>query len=90
LDPIPDILLQRDWGFCLEDNQLKELIDEEYEVCIDSSLEPGFLTYGECFLPGDVSAEVLISCHVCHPSLAKDNLSGIGGVVGQTSQRRQV
>lgn len=65
------------WGFCLTHNQWIELRDEEYEVCIDSSLEPGFLTYGEYFLPGEVSDEVLISCHVCHPSLANDNLSGI-------------
>ena len=65
------------WGFCLSHKQLLELNDEEYEVCIDSSLEPGFLTYGEYFLPGETSDEVLISCHVCHPSLANDNLSGI-------------
>jgi aminopeptidase-like protein len=65
------------WGFCLSHNQLMELRDEEYEVCIDSSLEPGFLTYGEYILPGESSDEVLISCHVCHPSLANDNLSGI-------------
>ena len=44
---------------------------------IDSSLEPGSLTYGECYLPGETEAEVLISCHCCHPSLANDNLSGI-------------
>jgi aminopeptidase-like protein len=54
-----------------------ELSDEEYEVCIDSSLEPGFLTYGEYFIPGETSDEVLISSHVCHPSLANDNLSGV-------------
>jgi aminopeptidase-like protein len=65
------------WGFCLSHNQLMELRDEEYEVCIDSSLEPGFLTYGDYFLPGESSDEVLVSCHVCHPSLANDNLSGI-------------
>ena len=65
------------WGFCVAHNQLAKLNDEEYEVCIDSSLEPGFLTYGEYFLPGESSDEVLISCHVCHPSLANDNLSGI-------------
>ena len=65
------------WGFCLSHNQLMELKDEEYEVCIESSLEPGFLTYGEYILPGESSHEVLISCHVCHPSLANDNLSGI-------------
>ena len=65
------------WGFCLSHNQLMQLSDEEHEVCIDSSLESGFLTYGEYFLPGESSDEVLISCHVCHPSLANDNLSGI-------------
>jgi len=65
------------WGFCLSQRQLDGLEDGEYEVCIDASLEPGSLTYGECFLPGESSAEVLISCHVCHPSLANDNLSGI-------------
>ena len=65
------------WGFCLSQRQLDRLQDGEYEVCIDSSLEPGALTYGECYLPGQSTDEVLISCHVCHPSLANDNLSGI-------------
>jgi aminopeptidase-like protein len=49
----------------------------EYEVCIDSSLEDGHLTYGEYYLPGKSTDEVLISTHVCHPSLANDNLSGL-------------
>jgi aminopeptidase-like protein len=65
------------WGFCLSQRALDALEDGEYEVCIDSSLAPGALTYGECHLPGESSDEVLISCHVCHPSLANDNLSGI-------------
>jgi aminopeptidase-like protein len=49
----------------------------DYEVCIDSTLEDGHLTYGECVLPGRLSDEVLISAHACHPSLANDNLSGL-------------
>lgn len=65
------------WGFCLPHNQLMALEDSEYEVCIDSSLEDGHLTYGEFFLAGESTEEVLISCHVCHPSLANDNLSGL-------------
>lgn len=65
------------WGFCLSHRQLESLPDGEYEVCIDASLAPGFLTYGECYLPGDSTDEVLISAHVCHPSLANDNLSGV-------------
>jgi aminopeptidase-like protein len=67
----------RNWGFCLAHNQLLALPEDEYEVCIDSSLEPGHLTYGELRLNGRSSDEVLISCHVCHPSLCNDNLSGI-------------
>lgn len=65
------------WGFCLTHTQLLELSEDEYEVCIDSTLAPGHLTYGELLLRGRCSDEVLISCHICHPSLCNDNLSGI-------------
>lgn len=68
---------KEDWGFCLSHNQLLALKDGEYEVCIDSALQDGSLTLGEYYLPGRTSDEVLISCHVCHPSLANDNLSGL-------------
>ncbi len=67
----------RNWGFCLSQRRLETLAEGDYEVFIDTSLEPGFLTYGEYCLPGETNAEVLISCHCCHPSLANDNLSGL-------------
>jgi aminopeptidase-like protein len=67
----------RTWGFCLSQRKVDGLEDGDYEVVIDSTLEPGSLTYGECFLPGDRNDEVLLTTHVCHPSLANDNLSGI-------------
>ena len=65
------------WGFCMAHERLQQLDEGEYVVRIDSSLEPGSLTYGELILPGESEAEVLISCHCCHPSLANDNLAGI-------------
>jgi aminopeptidase-like protein len=68
---------KENWGFCLSHKQLSQLADEEYEVCIDSHLSSGSLTLGECYLAGQTSQEVLVSCHVCHPSLCNDNLSGI-------------
>jgi aminopeptidase-like protein len=68
---------KEDWGFCLSHNQLLALREGEYEVSIDSTLENGNLTYGECYLPGQTTDEILISCHACHPSLANDNLSGL-------------
>jgi aminopeptidase-like protein len=65
------------WGFCLTQRQRDALTDAEYEVCIDSTLADGHLTLGECVLPGREPHEVLFSCHICHPSLCNDNLSGV-------------
>jgi aminopeptidase-like protein len=66
-----------DWGFCLSHRQLQALAHGEYEVVIDSTLEDGTISYGECILRGQSEDEFLISTHVCHPSLANDNLSGV-------------
>jgi aminopeptidase-like protein len=68
---------RENWGFCMSHRQFMKLQNGDYEVCIDSSLEDGSLTYGEYFIKGDLSDEILFSCHVCHPSLANDNLSGV-------------
>jgi aminopeptidase-like protein len=70
----------RTWGFCLTKNEFDRLDEAEYEVVVDTTLEAGFLTYGECFLPGRHEDEVLLTTHVCHPSLANDNLSGIAAL----------
>jgi aminopeptidase-like protein len=67
----------RKWGFCVSHNQYKNWIEGIYQVKIDSEIKPGFLTYGEYYIKGKTEDEVLFSCHVCHPSLCNDNLSGI-------------
>ncbi len=69
---------QQRWGFCLSHRRFESLEEGDYEVVIDSTLEPGYLRWGELFLPGESEETVLFSAHVCHPSLANDNLSGIG------------
>jgi aminopeptidase-like protein len=79
----PDLIPYRtsyykeDWGFCLSHNDLSRLREGEYDVCIDSTLEEGSLTYGEYYLPGETRDEILVSCHSCHPSMCNDNLSGV-------------
>jgi aminopeptidase-like protein len=65
------------WGFCASKRLVDGLPEGDYEVCVDSTLADGHLTYAECLVEGRTSDEVLVSCHVCHPSLANDNLSGI-------------
>ena len=81
----------RTWGFCLSHRQLLELAPGEYDVVIDSTLEPGKLVYGELRLQGSSDDEVLVSTYICHPSLANDNLSGIAVatmLAKQLAQRR--
>ena len=64
------------WGFCMSEHQKQQLTDDEYEVCIDSTLEDGSLTYGELILPGETTDEIFFSTYLCHPSMANNELSG--------------
>lgn len=65
------------WGFCMAHRDLERLPDGLYEAVIDASLEDGSLTYGEFRRQGETDDEVLLSAHICHPSLANDNCSGL-------------
>jgi len=79
----PDLIPYRtsyyaeNWGFCMAHRELAALPDGIYEVEIDASLEEGSLTYGEYLHRGETEDEFLFSAHVCHPSLANDNCSGL-------------
>ncbi len=68
---------RRQWGFCLSHRVLQDLRPGDYQIVVDSTLAPGSLTYAECVLPGRSRQEVLFFTHICHPSLANDNTSGM-------------
>ena len=70
-----------DWGFCLTHKMFKSLKPGDYEVYIKSQIQPGFLNYGELYIPGLTDEEFLLSCYICHPSMANDSLSGVGLLV---------
>jgi len=85
LEKLPDAIPYRTsyynetWGFCISYRQYKELFKEgeEYEICIDSELKDGSLSLGELLIEGKSKKEYLISCYICHPSMANDSLSGV-------------
>ena len=70
---------RRDWGFAVTHTQYAALeqLGGPFDVVIDSELKTGSLTYGECLLPGRSRQEILLSCYICHPSMANDSLSGV-------------
>jgi aminopeptidase-like protein len=65
------------WGFCMSQRALEALPAGDYTAVIDSTLADGSLTYGEHVVAGTSEDEVLLSAHICHPSLANDNCSGL-------------
>jgi aminopeptidase-like protein len=84
LESQPDVIpyvtsyYKRRWGFCVPYATLNGFTEEAYDVCVDATLEPGSLSVGEWVLPGETDEEILFSTYVCHPSMANDQLSGIG------------
>ena len=79
----PDLIPYRtayyepDWGFCLTHRQLVGLPEDTYDVVIETTLTDGAMTFGELVKPGDTPNEILLSAHICHPSLANDNCAGL-------------
>ena len=64
------------WGFCISHDERTQLKDGKYRVFIESALDDGSLTYGECILNGETAQEIFLSTYVCHPSMANNELSG--------------
>ncbi len=79
----PDLIPYRtsyyrdNWGFCLPHRRRQALGNGTYHAVIDSDLSDGALTLGEVLIPGRLKEEVLVWSHICHPSIANDNLSGL-------------
>lgn len=69
---------KRRWGFCVAHDDLATWPEGNYQVHIDTSLNPGHVTVGEAILPGTdpQAGEILLSSYLCHPSMASNELSG--------------
>ena len=79
----PDVIPYRtsyyaeNWGFCVPHRLSESLREGFYDVVIDSTLKDGALIYGEHVHKGSSDDEILLTTHICHPSLANDNCSGL-------------
>ena len=64
------------WGFCMSDNDKKNLPKGKYHVVVDCKKEPGSMEVADLVIKGTSSKEIFFSTYVCHPSMANNELSG--------------
>ena len=75
---LPHLLLCRELGLLHGARPAAgRLPDGLYEVVIDSTLEDGISPTANICTAGRPRREFLLSAHICHPSLANDNCSGL-------------
>lgn len=67
---------KKNWGFCISENQRKTLKPGLYSVTIDSEFIDGAMTFGQVYIPGRVTSEILFTTYICHPMMANNELSG--------------
>jgi aminopeptidase-like protein len=82
---------KRTWGFCLTHAQRMSLTEQRYRAVIDATLQPGHMSYGEVFLPGESGRTILLSTYICHPSMANNELSGpvLAAALGRRLRREK-
>jgi len=65
------------WGFCLSDEQRRQLPEGTYRAVIDSEfVESEGVPFAHCVLQGESQAEIVLTSYLCHPSMANNELSG--------------
>ncbi|MGO9120334.1 MAG: DUF4910 domain-containing protein [Desulfomonilaceae bacterium] len=76
---------ERDWGLCCSRRLKDRLTDDYYQVLIDTQFSYSALKVGEIIAQGESDESIVLCCHLCHPSMANDGLSGV--VVGMEVMR---
>jgi len=72
---------EKDWGFCIQHNKLKDFTKDKYRVFIDSKFEKGTLKVGDFTIKGKVEDTIVIVAHLCHPAMVNDDLTGVAVLV---------
>ena len=66
----------KDWAFCMSQEEFNSLPEGNYRVLIDSKHTDGKLTLQEAVINGRSKHEIFFSSYLCHPSMANNELSG--------------
>jgi aminopeptidase-like protein/aminoglycoside N3'-acetyltransferase len=68
---------ERDWGLCCSRVQREALKDEKYRVVIRTQFSYSTMKVGEIVVPGATDETVVLECHLCHPHMVNDDMTGV-------------
>lgn len=77
---------ERNWGFCIQHNKLKDLNKDKYKVFIDSKFENGSIKVGDYTIEGNTDETIVLVAHLCHPAMVNDDLTGVAVLVDIAKQ----
>lgn len=72
---------EKDWGFCIQHDRLKDFTQDKYKVFIDSRFEKGTLKVGDYTIKGETDEIIVLAAHLCHPAMVDDDLTGVAALV---------
>jgi aminopeptidase-like protein len=72
---------EKDWGFCIQHNKLKNFTDTMYKVLIKSTFSHGSMKIGEYTNPGKSNDVVVLVAHLDHPAMVNDDLTGVAVLI---------
>jgi aminopeptidase-like protein len=72
---------ERDWGFCIQNEKIKQIKEPKYKVFIDSKFEKGALKVGDYTIRGKSEKTIVLVAHLCHPCQVNDDLAGVAVLV---------
>ena len=78
------------WGFCASQRVVDGLVEGEYRVKIDATLDRGHVTYGEVVLDGGTTDVFLLTTTVCHPSGIRSGSSGARARSGRSAGSKRI
>jgi aminopeptidase-like protein len=75
----------RTFGFCAAHETVDAMASgahgSSFSVHVDADLAPGNLDFADVVIGPPTADIVVLSTHICHPSMANDNLTGIAAMV---------
>ena len=64
LTPYVTSYYKDNWGFCMSENDKKELKEGKYHIVIDAEKKPGQLELADLIIPGESSKEIFFSTYI--------------------------